>query len=90
MTPFTERRLMRYAIRSSGALFATVAIGLSAAPATPSHGEMAAAIRSANLPCHHVISIQAASENRWEVRCNSGDFLVTRSSNGEWSAARAE
>ena len=42
------------------------------------HGTLAAAIRSADLPCNHVISARQTSENTWNVQCNSGTYEVTR------------
>lgn len=42
------------------------------------HGTLAAAIRSADLPCNHVISASQSAENTWSVQCNSGTYEVTR------------
>ena len=55
------------------------------ADAGPSHGELAAAVRSAKLPCSHVIQVKAADENQWSVECNSGTFLVTRGQDGRYT-----
>ena len=42
------------------------------------HGTLAAAIRSADMPCNHVISASQSAENTWSVQCNSGTYEVTR------------
>jgi hypothetical protein len=50
------------------------------------HGTLAAAIRSAGLPCNHVISARSTDENSWIVQCNSGTFEVTRDEDGKLTA----
>ena len=68
-----------------------LAIGGNAiADAPPSHGDMAAAIRSANLPCAHVQAVDPAGANKWAVRCNSGVFFVTRGPDGQYSVAKSD
>ena len=62
---------------------------IAGADAVPSHGDMAATIRSANLPCAHVQSVDPAGENKWAVRCNSGVFLVERGEDGQYSVAKS-
>jgi hypothetical protein len=47
-----------------------------------SHGEMAAAIRSADLPCAHVLKIDDLGDGVWIVQCNSGTFRVSRDKHG--------
>jgi hypothetical protein len=47
-----------------------------------SHGEMAAAIRSAKLPCAHVLKIDSLGDDVWVVQCNSGTFRVSRDNSG--------
>ena len=55
-----------------------------------SDGEMAAAIRSADYPCDHVLDMQAMSDDDWRVQCNSGTYEVTRDENGQFSVIQAE
>lgn len=62
-----------------------LAIAQMAIASTPSHGELAAAIRSADRPCAHVQVVKAAGENAWSVRCNSGQFRVVRGKDGSLS-----
>jgi hypothetical protein len=52
------------------------------------HGTLAAAIRSADLPCNHVISARDAGENSWIVQCNSGTYEVSRDADGKLTAIR--
>lgn len=52
---------------------------------TPSHGELAAAIRGADRPCAHVQGVKAVGENAWSVQCNSGQFRVIRKKDGSFS-----
>jgi hypothetical protein len=52
------------------------------------HGTLAAAIRSADLPCNHVISARSEGENSWIVQCNSGTFEVTRDKDGKMRATQ--
>jgi hypothetical protein len=56
----------------------------------PDYGTLAAAIRSANLPCEHVIRVTPSGSNAWNVECNSGKFHVIRNDEGEYSAAKAD
>jgi hypothetical protein len=84
--PVTTRPSLLACLTLSGMVLASNAM----ADAAPSHGELAAAIRSANLPCAHVIGVSQASEGKWAVRCNSGTFLVTRGQDGQLSAAGSD
>jgi len=63
---------------------------ISAFAEEPDYGTLAAAIRSANLPCDHVIRVTSAGANAWHVRCNSGHFLVIRNDDGEYSATKSK
>jgi hypothetical protein len=63
--------------------------GASAFAEEPDYGTLAAAIRSANLPCEHVIRVASAGTNAWNVECNSGKFHVIRNDDGEYSATKA-
>jgi hypothetical protein len=54
-----------------------------------SDGEMAAAIRSADYPCDHVLQMQSAGDNGWLVQCNSGTYQVTRDENGQFTVVKA-
>jgi ABC-type sugar transport system substrate-binding protein len=53
-----------------------------------SDGEMAAAIRSADYPCKHVLEVQATGDNRWRVQCNSGTYQVNRDANGQFTVVK--
>jgi hypothetical protein len=56
----------------------------------PSHGDMAAAIRSAELPCAHVLNVEATADNQWQVQCNAGDYRVTRDAEGRLSVSGSD
>lgn len=56
----------------------------------PPHGELAAAVRSAGMPCAHVQAVSAAGTDRWEVRCNAGVYLVEGQPGGSWSVRPAD
>lgn len=81
-----KRRLSAATCRScllAGLVSLVVIAGPTAlANATPSYGEMAAVIRSADLPCAHVLSVDPIDTDRWSVRCNSGSFEVVRGEDG--------
>lgn len=51
------------------------------------HGEVRAAIRSADLPCHHVIDLKNNGDNAWIVTCNSGKYNVSRDEKGKFSVS---
>lgn len=51
------------------------------------HGEMAAAIRSANFPCSHVLELQKTGNNTWKVDCNAGPYTVSKSSDGHYTVS---
>ena len=55
-----------------------------------SHGEMRAAIRSADYPCTHVVAMESAGENAWSVQCNSGRFRVSRDPDGNYTVTQTE
>lgn len=63
---------------------------VSALADEPDYGTLAAAIRSANLPCDHVIRVTPAGSNAWSVQCNSGKFHVIRNDDGEYSAMKGK
>lgn len=76
---------------SVASLFVVIAnASASGAPsvATPAHGEFAAAIRSAGLPCSHVVDVESLGESAWHVRCNAGEYRVDRSAEGTLSVVR--
>ena len=85
-------------IHRKNLLSAALAATLLAAPVTApqsyatemSHGEMAAAIRSANYPCAHVISLENTGENSWSVKCNSGKFDVSQGEDGSFTVTQTE
>ena len=52
-----------------------------------SNGQMRGIIRSANHPCAKVIKLQSAAESLWIVQCNSGNFIVRRNTNGQFSVS---
>lgn len=64
--------------------------GVGAFADVPNYGTLAAAIRSANFPCHHVIRVTSTGSNAWDVQCNSGKFHVIRNDDDEYSATKAD
>lgn len=77
-------------IATSFAMTALLVIAPQANAAEMSHGEMAAAIRSANYPCAHVLGVQNAGENAWSVECNSGKFRVSRDQDGNYTVSQTD
>jgi hypothetical protein len=75
---------MRDLRRSSLALITTLALVQPAFATEVSDGELAAAIRSTDEPCDHVLEMQATADNSWRVQCNSGTYQVTRDANGQF------
>jgi len=80
---------MRDLHRISLALITTLALVQPAFAAEVSYGEMAAAIRSADYPCQHVLQLQTTGDNDWLVQCNSGTYQVARDANGQFSVVKA-
>jgi len=80
---------MRNLQRICLALTTALALVQPASAAEVSKGEMAAAIRSADYPCHHVMDMQAIEDDDWRVQCNSGTYQVTRDENGQFSIIKA-
>lgn len=66
------------------------AVSANALADEPEYGEMAAAIRSANYPCAHVIHVSSVSSKSWNVECNSGHFRVTRDEEGDYTVTKAD
>lgn len=54
------------------------------------HGEMVAAIRSADYPCQRVLELQDTGNNAWIVQCNSGTYQVTRDASGNYSVVKTD
>jgi len=74
-------------------LFFSVIVGgllSQAAAADVSHGEMAAAIRSADYPCAQVLQVDSVGDDAWVVQCNSGKFNVSRDQNGDLKVTRTD
>lgn len=49
-----------------------------------SNGELAGIIRSADMPCNHVVEFQKTGKNSWLVTCNSGVFSVKADDGGNF------
>ena len=84
-----RRKHMKYLAISCIAMAAS-ATALLANATGMTHGEMAAAIRSANYPCAHVIGLESTGQNAWSVQCNSGKFRVSRDQDGNFTVSRSE
>ncbi len=69
-------------------VFLTIAPRVDASDMT--HGEMQAAIRSADFSCNQVIALESGGDNTWVVKCNSGKFRVTREQNGKFAVSQIE
>jgi hypothetical protein len=85
-------RLGQRKVESMAWFFGVILSSLLASPATAadvSHGEMAAAIRSADYPCAHVLKIDSSGDDAWLVQCNSGSFRVSRDQDGRFKVTRA-
>ncbi len=64
---------------------ASIVFALTAIPASAqimAQGELAAAIRSAGMPCAKVHAATPIQGNSWRVQCNSGEYRVTAKSGG--------
>jgi hypothetical protein len=67
-----------------------LAIAPQAMAAEMTHGEMAAAIRSADYPCAHVLGLKSTGDRAWSVDCNSGTYLVTREEDGTYTVTQTK
>jgi hypothetical protein len=81
---------MHHLQQISLALTTALAFVQPAFAAEISHGEMAAAIRSADYPCQQVRKLQATGANGWRVQCNSGTYQVTRDANDQFSVVKTD
>lgn len=70
--------------------FTSAMLGVKVFAEQPDHGEMAAAIRSAGLPCRHVKDVKTAGNDMWSVECNSGHFRVIREADGKYSISKRD
>jgi hypothetical protein len=88
--PYNKHYNLYKSVMVSGVLivFLTIAPWVDASEAT--HGEIRAAIRSANFPCAHVINLESTGDNTWVVKCNSGKFRVTRDQNNKFTVSQIE
>ncbi len=81
---------LQKSVMISGVLivFLTIAPRVDASDVT--HGEMQAAIRSADFACNQVINLESGGDNAWVVKCNSGKFRVTRDQDGKFTVSQIE
>jgi hypothetical protein len=81
-------------IPGSMILFCSVIVGGLFSPqataADVSHGEIAAAMRSAHYPCDQVLEVDSDGDNAWVVQCNSGKFNVSRDQNGNFKVSKTD
>jgi hypothetical protein len=85
-----HNRLISLAMSVTCNLMVMLALASPATAGEITHGEMAAAIRSADYPCAHVLELQSAGDNAWSVDCNSGTFLVTRNEDGSYAVTQTK
>jgi hypothetical protein len=81
---------MRYLQRTSLALTMTIAVAPPAFATEMDHGDMVAAIRSADYPCQRVLELQDTGSNTWLVLCNSGTYQVTLDASGNYSVVKTD
>lgn len=79
---------MRDLQRTSLALTTALTLSQPVFATEMDHGEMVAAIRSADYPCQRVLELQDTGENTWLVQCNSGTYQVTREASGNYSVIK--
>lgn len=87
------KKLKQQYLRSTIVFSSVIVSGLSSHYVNAddvSHGEMAAAIRSADYPCVQVLNVDDNGNNTWIVQCNSGKFNVSRDQNGDFKVTRVE
>jgi hypothetical protein len=83
-----NRRLPSLAVGACLLVWCAVVAAQAASDTTPAHGELAAAVRSAGLPCAHVIGVEVLADGRWSVQCNAGTYIVTRAKDGGLAVAK--
>ena len=66
--------------------FLMVAFCVDASEVT--HGDVQAAIRSADFACKQVINLKNSGDNIWVVECNSGKYRVTRDQKGNFTVSQ--
>lgn len=81
---------LQKSVTISGVLIAFLTVAFCADASEVTHGEVRAAIRSADFACKHVINLESGGDNTWNVECNSGKFLVTRDQNGKFTVSQIE
>ncbi len=81
---------LQKSVMISGVLivFLTIAPRVDASDVT--HGEMQAAIRSADFACKQVVNLESGGDNTWVVKCNSGKFRVSRDQDGKFTVSQIE
>ena len=77
-------------LTTSGVLIAFLTVSFCVHASEVTHGEVQAAIRSADFPCKQVINLKSGGDNIWVVKCNSGKFRVTRDLNGKFTVSQIE
>jgi hypothetical protein len=85
-----HKRTISLAMSVSCCLAGMLALAAPATAGEMTHGEMSAAIRSADHPCAHVLALESSGDNAWTVDCNSGTFLVTRNEDGSYAVTQTK
>jgi len=88
MSERVSKRVTRACVLAGCLASAAALAAEESSTVTPAHGELAAAVRSAGLPCAHVTGVNALTDDRWSVTCNAGTYTVIRAEDGGLSVAQ--
>ncbi len=81
---------LQKSVMISGVLIVFLMIAPRVDASDVTHGEMQAAIRSADFACNQVVNLESGGDNTWVVKCNSGKFRVTRDQDGKFTVSQIE
>ena len=85
---YNKHHNLKKIVTTSGVLISFLTITFFVNASEVSHGEVQAAIRSADFACNQVVSLKSDGDNIWLVKCNSGKYRVMRDKKGKFTVSK--
>ena len=88
--PYNKYHNLKKSVTISGVLITFLSVASCVDASEMTHGEVQAAIRSADFACKQVINLESGGDNTWVAKCNSGKFRVTHDQDGKFTVSQIE
>ena len=87
---YNKHHKIQKSVTTSGVLIAFLTVAFCVDASEVTHGDVQAAIRSADFACKQVINLKSSGDNTWVVKCNSGKYRVSRDQKGKFTVSQIE